>query len=426
MKKISFFEGLKNKYSLCKNNIALWWNTKHPLPYEELDTLPTEEKKEKNLSTGKQAVIFWGVGLLFVALWAIFYHTMSYVFMFIAAFIASLAMESIIGFWSRLTHKRGLGILIAYTLALFFLLSGFIILIPIFSSLFGEIFASLKDTFQTLQGEITEKGFGNYLNEIPWISELFGDEIAAYIDSFNAIDIMPTLTDNLGKIMNLFSSYTKEYAVIFFSMIGNLIIFFTLSIFFSISHFRIKQVLKYCFRDFAQAKDKIDNIYTSVAHWLKSQLFLCFFIGITTYIGLHILSLIGYDIPNKGVFAILSGLFEIIPYIGPYFWALPVAVLWAIWGWFPWFLAVIILYVVIQQTEENVLVPYLMSKTLGVSPLLIFICMLLASSLMGIFGIVFAVPLAVIIATVFSFPEPVKTLEKKKSLKEKIQEKFQS
>jgi len=68
MKKISFFEGLKNKYSLCKNNIALWWNTKHPLPYEELDTLPTEEKKEKNLSTGKQAVIFRSVGLLFVGL----------------------------------------------------------------------------------------------------------------------------------------------------------------------------------------------------------------------------------------------------------------------------------------------------------------------------------------------------------------------
>ncbi len=80
----------------------------------------------------------------------------------------------------------------------------------------------------------------------------------------------------------------------------------------------------------------------------------------------------------------------------------------------------------IQQTEENVLVPYLMSKTLGVSPLLIFICMLLASSLMGIFGIVFAVPLEIIIATVFSFQKPVKNLKKKKSLKEKIQEKFQS
>lgn len=70
MKKISFFEGLKNKYSLCKNNIALWWNTKHPLPYEELDTLVAEEKekKDKNLSTGKQAVIFRSVGLLFVGL----------------------------------------------------------------------------------------------------------------------------------------------------------------------------------------------------------------------------------------------------------------------------------------------------------------------------------------------------------------------
>ena len=45
-----------------------------------------------------------------------------------------------------------------------------------------------------------------------------------------------------------------------------------------------------------------------------------------------------------------------------------------------------------------------MSKTLGVSPLLILICMLLASTLMGIFGIVFAVPFSAIISIIFAIP----------------------
>lgn len=130
------FKAIITKFSKVKKTFSLWWDKKHPLPYEELETIEITEKKEKNLSIGKQSVIFRGIGLLFVALGAVFYHTMSYVFMFIAAFVASLAMESVIGFWSRVTHKRGLGILIAYTLAIFFLLSGFIILIPIFSSLF--------------------------------------------------------------------------------------------------------------------------------------------------------------------------------------------------------------------------------------------------------------------------------------------------
>jgi predicted PurR-regulated permease PerM len=71
------------------------------------------------------------------------------------------------------------------------------------------------------------------------------------------------------------------------------------------------------------------------------------------------------------------------------------------------FLAVVILYIIIQQSEEKILVPYLMSKTLGISPLLIFICMLIAGSIMGIAGIVFAVPLAVIVAIVFSIPSPL-------------------
>lgn len=59
-----------------------------------------------------------------------------------------------------------------------------------------------------------------------------------------------------------------------------------------------------------------------------------------------------------------------------------------------------------------------MSKTLGVSPLLILICMLLASTLMGIFGIVFAVPFSAIISIIFAIPSSA--TKKTPSLREKL------
>jgi predicted PurR-regulated permease PerM len=59
-------------------------------------------------------------------------------------------------------------------------------------------------------------------------------------------------------------------------------------------------------------------------------------------------------------------------------------------------------YTLIQQAEEKLFVPVLMSKTLGVSPLLVFVCMLLGATIMGVYGIILAVPIAVIFSIVFN------------------------
>ena len=415
-----FFKNVRLKIVIFIKKIQQRWKNKCTLPYQDESQWKFPgEKKEKTPSLQKQFVLFWGIWLLFVILWAILYNTLSYVFMLIAAFICSLALETVIAFWARLTRSRGVGILIAYFLMVVFLLSGFFILVPFFLGRWTEILQSLVTFFQTVQGEIAEQGIEVYIRSISWMPESLGEEIIDYIQTSNAETILPTLTENMGKIINFSSSYLKligEYAVNifwwFFWATGKVIIFFTLSIFFSISHFKVKYSIKYLFRNTEKFQEKVDEIYKSIENRLKSQLLLCVFIGIASYIGLNILSLIGYDIPQKGVLAILAGLFEIIPYLGPYLGLLPAAIFWiffhGLWG----FLAVVILYIIIQQSEEKILVPYLMSKTLWISPLLIFICMLIAGSIMGIVGIVFAVPLAVIVSIIFSIPSPQKHQEK--------------
>jgi predicted PurR-regulated permease PerM len=68
---------------------------------------------------------------------------------------------------------------------------------------------------------------------------------------------------------------------------------------------------------------------------------------------------------------------------------------------FPGFIAVAITYTLIQQSEEKFFVPVLMSKTLGVNPLLVFVCMLFGATIMGVYGIILAVPIAVIFSIVF-------------------------
>ncbi|MDR0369897.1 MAG: hypothetical protein LBH96_05340 [Candidatus Peribacteria bacterium] len=88
-----------------------------------------ESSKEKPFST-ERILLFRLIGLAMIAVAYFLFNTLSYVYMIIAAFIISLAMEGVITFWQRLTRSRGVGILIAYLLLILFLLSGFLIIVP--------------------------------------------------------------------------------------------------------------------------------------------------------------------------------------------------------------------------------------------------------------------------------------------------------
>lgn len=122
-------------------------------------------------------------------------------------------------------------------------------------------------------------------------------------------------------------------------------------------------------------------------------------------LGLSLLEIIGISIPQKGELALLAGLFEIIPYLGPWLGAIPAVLLALVSAGRKGVLAVGILYICIQQFEEKILVPVVMNKTLGLNPLLVFLSMLFGGLIMGFYGVVLAVPLAVILSIVFKVPE---------------------
>lgn len=60
-----------------------------------------------------------------------------------------------------------------------------------------------------------------------------------------------------------------------------------------------------------------------------------------------------------------------------------------------------VMYWVVQWTENNILIPAVMSKTIGVSPMLILLCAISGVTLFGILGVLLAVPLAVMIMILF-------------------------
>ena len=98
-------------------------------------------------------------------------------------------------------------------------------------------------------------------------------------------------------------------------------------------------------------------------------------------------------------FAILAGIFELIPVAGPIFAAVP-AVAVAFLSSPLLGLIVVGLYILVQQFESNVIVPVVMQKAVGLSPLIVVLALLVGARVGGFFGLLLAVPITAIVAEV--------------------------
>ena len=137
-------------------------------------------------------------------------------------------------------------------------------------------------------------------------------------------------------------------------------------------------------------------ITLKVSAWLGGQLLLGGIIGATSALGLWLLG-----VPFFYVLALISGIGELIPVVGPILAAIP-AVAVAASVSFNKVLLVIVFFVIQQQFENHVLVPKVMERQVGVSPVTVIVALLIGGSLLGIIGAILAVPTAAILQVVFT------------------------
>lgn len=149
----------------------------------------------------------------------------------------------------------------------------------------------------------------------------------------------------------------------------------------------------------------IEKIQKKMGLWVIGQIILSVSIFLLTYIGLSLLK-VEYAL----FLALLAGLLEVVPYIGPFLSAVP-AVVFAFIQNPALALAVGIMYLVVQKVEGYVLVPKVMEKTVGTSPLVVLISLLVGFKLVGIVGLLIAVPLVSAVTVVIAEIWPNKPTE---------------
>lgn len=284
------------------------------------------------------------------------------IFLLFIAFLLMTAIYPLVIFMERFRIPRALGILLVYTVV------------------FGFFGASLVSAIPALVAQSA-----NLIEELP----IFIAKILPYWN----IDI---------------SSFTQQIAPF-----GESLVKVTLGVFSNI--FAVVTVLVFTFY-FLMERRHADDILTSIfgpdvsgrvlivlrqverrlGSWVRGELLLMTIVGLCSYIGLTILH-VEFALP----LAILAGLLEVIPMIGPTISAIP-AILVAL-ATSPFLaLSVIALYVVVQQLENNLLVPIIMKKSVGFAPIVTILVLMIGGRLAGATGAILSVPIALVIQEVVS------------------------
>ncbi len=120
-------------------------------------------------------------------------------------------------------------------------------------------------------------------------------------------------------------------------------------------------------------------------------------VGVLATIGLALLG-----VPFFAVLGLIAGIFEILPFVGPIIGAIP-AILVAVIERPILGLWTLILFIVIQQVENAVLVPRISGKAVELHPALIVLVLIIGSQVAGLTGAILAVPVTAILRDVFKY-----------------------
>jgi predicted PurR-regulated permease PerM len=224
----------------------------------------------------------------------------------------------------------------------------------------------------------------------------FLDQVRAWAATLRPAILGQSVTELADSVQSILSQSTKpdpnqvvEVGATAAEAAVSLATLLTIVYFWLVQHARLQRYLLAFFPAHrrAGARDAWNEVEARLGLWVRGQLILMGTMGVATGIAYTVLG-----VPGALLLALIAALAEAIPIIGPLLGAIPAVLVAATVS--PQ-LAVVVagVYVVIQLIEGSVLVPMVMRNTIGLSPLLVLLSLLVGAAVGGLVGAFLAVPI---------------------------------
>jgi predicted PurR-regulated permease PerM len=300
------------------------------------------------------------------------------VLIMLTALIFSLALDPLIDTLAKHRLPRGL------------------ILIGIYLLLFVALVFLMSYTIPVLTSEITE--LANNLPIITHRAEPFFFKLNTLSKTYpwmSPTGLVSTISQSLQHNINsLLDSISNFFSGLLTLLLIAIITYYMVSEEKAMKKLIIK-LLPERMHDRALAVS--DRVQLKIGRWLLGQLFLCFVVFLFTYVALSVL-----NVKYALFLSIIAGLAEAVPFLGPIVATIP--------GVFIAFtqspllaLFVAIIYFIIQQVENSILVPTIMRQAVGLDPIVSILVLLVGYELGGILGAILSIPITAIVGVLLEF-----------------------
>ncbi len=315
----------------------------------------------KKIEISHRTVIFTVLFLL--SLWFVYFVKDLILQLFVALLIMTI-LNPLVTKLSKMRIPRALSVAVVY-----------ILIIGLFSLLIAGIVPALIEQTTSFANNLPQ-----YLANLG-VSRFVSDQISSQI--FSQLGALPAQVVKLGT--SVFSNILSVIAVLIFA-------FYLL-----LAREKLDEQLGFLFDEEKRKEigQIIDKLEVRLGGWARGELILMALIGIINFIGLTVLG-----IPFALPLAILAGLLEIVPILGPFIAATP-AVIIALSISPIMALAVAALAFLAQQLENYVFVPKIMEKSVGVNPIIVLLALSIGFRMAGIVGAALSVPVVLMIHVLF-------------------------
>lgn len=315
--------------------------------------------KVYKIEISAKTIVFTVLFLLFLnLLWVV----RELIFSFFIAFMVMSALNPLVSFFERKRIPRALTTLIS-----------FIAIISLISYIFyGVIPPVVKET--TL-----------LFKNLPRIIERIVPDSSVILENEFFTRSIPNITSNTFQFLK--------------NVVTN-VIFVISTIFFSFYFLIEENVLRKFFTSFfdkttaVKALNILDKTERRLRSWFWGQLILMLVIGVITFIGLTLLN-VRYALS----LSLIAGLLEAVPILGPIISTIPAFIIATSDSTFLG-VAVIALFFVIQQIENQVLVPFIMRRAVGLNPIVTLTALIVGAKVGGVLGILIAIPVTLFIESI--------------------------
>lgn len=314
--------------------------------------------------------------LMLLACWVL-YIIRDVILMIVAAMIIAFAMEPLTKRLQARRVPRAVSVVIVYAALIGLFVAAVVLIVPAVAQQTADLANQAPELLIGLEEKI---------GTIPGLSS---DEVAAQ------------LQQGLGKIGSNLANYSStifQQTRSVFSGFLSIVFVFVIAFYLVIEQSALKKMFRYVVprQHMAYVELMIDRIEYKLGRWVLGQLFLGVVVGLAVGIVLWLLG-VKYAL----ALGLIAGILEVLPVIGPLVSGV-LGTLIALSQSFFLGVGALVMYLVIQQLENQILVPNIMKKATGLNPLVVLIAVLLGGRLAGFVGVILSVPIATIVSIILA------------------------